>query len=787
MSYSLCIVESPAKCGKIQGFLGPGWKVVATMGHIRALEENVEAIGIDRDFQARYTFIKEKGKAMTAIRDAAKGAHTIFLAADDDREGEAIAYSVAVLLNLDTTKTPRAVFHEITKEAITKAISTPRRLDMNRVEAQQARAVLDMMVGFTISPLLWKHVGPSLSAGRCQTPALRLLVDREREITTFTSETSWRISGEWSSGSLKFKASLYDELSSEEDAMNFLDNIHGDTRASILSTKTQPRSESPPKPLITSTLQQEASALFSSQPKQTMKAAQRLYEQGHITYMRTDSTYMSDEAVKDACEWVKTNLGPEYLGPEYLGPEYLGPPTPIVSTKKTVAPVAAQEAHEAIRPTHMECIAPDGEWTGLELRIYKLIWQRAVQSIMAPARSEDHTVLFKALADPDEFVWQAIWKRSLFDGWKKAGAAAVVLDDDEELSTVDAATTAWSAATKLKAGDELKWNKLLAEPRESKPTGRFTEATLVRELERKGIGRPSTFASLVGTVLEKEYAKKEDKPAREIDTKSYHIEKVNQWPPICQIQKKKVGAEKQKLSPTTLGMSVHDFCIREFPHLFDYGFTKKMEDRLDLVAQGSEPWKGVCRDTWASYKDKLTELKKGPSLKPSEKMFGHVKAAQTKKGPLLMIEGEPTKFLGWPEGISFAEITQEHVTAFCEAKTAGALGDVICTLEEKQVIKKKGPYGFYVQWGDTRIPFVEDDTVDTIQTKLRAKGQSILHTIGPYEFRRGPYGVYMMKKGPVKGKAKPKFVSIPDALDPRILTEEAAARIYLNGSGNSKK
>lgn len=780
MSYSLCIVESPAKCGKIQGFLGTGWKVIASMGHIRALEENVDAIGLDRDFQARYTFIKEKGKATSAIRDAAKGAHTIFLAADDDREGEAIAYSIAILLNLDLAKTPRAVFHEITKDAVTKAVSNPRRLDMSRVEAQQARALLDMMVGFTISPLLWKHVGSGLSAGRCQTPALRLLVDRDREITSFKSQTSWRISGTWFTPTLTFQASLYDELEDEESAMNFLQNIHDDQKGVVLSTKTQPRMESPPKPLITSTLQQEASALFSSQPKATMKAAQKLYEQGHITYMRTDSSYMSEEAVADAQLWVKTNLGAEYLSS-------LNQPTKVKAKEKEKAPVAAQEAHEAIRPTHMENVSIEGDWTGFELRIYKLIWQRAVQSVMAPARSEDHTVLFKALGDPAEFVWQAIWKRSLFEGWKKAGAAAVVLDDDDEGSDASDSAAQWVAATKLKAGDPLLWKSLLAEPRETKPTGRFTEATLVRELERKGIGRPSTFASLVGTVLEKGYAKKEDKPPTEIEVSSYHIEKLKQWPPIRQIQKKKVGAEKQKLSPTPLGLSVHDFCIREFPQLFDYGFTKKMEDRLDLIAQGSEPWKQVCRDTWASYKDKLTDLKKVATKSTREKMFeGGVKAALTKKGPLLMIEGEPTKFLGWPGNIPFEEITQEQVTTFCEAKATGSLGDILGTLEEKQIIKKKGPFGFYIQWGDTRIPFVEGDTSESIQTKLYAKTQSLLHVIGPYEFRKGPYGVYMMKKGPVKGKAKPKFVSIPDALDPKILTEEAAARIYLNDTGRKK-
>lgn len=765
--YSLCIVESPAKCGKIQGFLGPGWKVVATMGHIRALEEDLDAIGINRDFQARYTFIKEKGKAMSAIRDAAKGASTIYLAADDDREGEAIAYSVAVLLNLDIAKTPRAIFHEITKPAVTKAVAQPRRLDMNRVEAQQSRAILDMMVGFTISPLLWKHVGPALSAGRCQTPALRLLVDREREITNFQAQMSWRISGNWTTKTLPFQASLVDELDAEEDAMNFLENLHDDTRGVILSTKTQPRTESPPKPLITSTLQQEASALFSFPPKTTMKAAQTLYEQGHITYMRTDSTYMSEEAVKDARDYVTKTYGEEYL--TGVGQKY----------KKADG---AQEAHEAIRPTHMEILVPDGNYTGVELRVYKLIWQRAIQSIMAPAKSEEHTVIFKALADPGEFNWQAVWKRSVFPGWKKVGLAAVVLDDDAE-AEADAEVATWAAATKLKQGDAVNWTTLAANPHETKATGRYTEATLVRELERKGIGRPSTFASLVGTVLEKEYAKKEDKPAVEVSVTSYHIEKVKQWPPTRQIQKKKVGAEKQKMTPTDLGISVHDFCIKEFPALFDYGFTKKMEDRLDLVAQGSEPWKNLCRDTWASYKDKLTDLKKAPSMKPGEKMFGDIKAIQSKKGPLLLIEkeGESTKFLGWPEGVSFASITQEQVTTFIEEK--GSL-DILGTLEDKPIVKKKGPYGFYVQWGDTKMPLTAEDTLDTLKAKLVAKGQSILHTLGPYEFRRGPYGVYMFKKA--KGKEKVKFVSLPDALDPRVLSEEAAAKIYSVGSSRKK-
>jgi len=769
MSYALCIVESPAKCAKIQGFLGPGWKVVASMGHIRALEEDLAAIGLDRDFEARYTFIKEKGKAMSGIKDAAAGAHTIYLAADDDREGEAIAYSVAVLLKLDPKKAKRAVFHEITKDAVVKAVNQPRLLDMNRVEAQQARAVLDMMVGFTISPLLWKHVGPSLSAGRCQTPALRLLVDREREITDFKSELSWRIKGAWLYGSLQIAASLFDELGDEESALNYLENIHDDTSGVVLSTKTQPRSEGPPKPLITSTLQQEASALFSFQPKQTMKAAQRLYEQGYITYMRTDSTALSAEAILEARTWIENAVGGEYLG-------VIGAPARV--TKGDVP--KAQEAHEAIRPTHADVtdLPDDEDWSAMERKIYRLVWQRTVQSLMAVAKSEDFIALFTASGDPGEFVWQSVWKRSLFLGWKKIGLGAVNLDDDEE-EGADAAASVWTAATKLKKGDLLKWTNLSAMPQETKAAGRYTEATLVRELERKGIGRPSTFASLVGTILEKGYTVKEDRPAKEVEVTSYHVEKPGQWPPVRQKEKKKMGAEKQKLSPTALGVSVHDFCVKEFPHLFAYGFTKGMEDRLDKVAEGSEHWKLVCRDTWGSYKDKLADLKKEPGSKAArEKVFSDsLKAVQTKKGPLLLREGEPVKFYGWPSGVSYQDMTEETALAFIESIGAA---DTIGEYNGEPIVKKKGPFGLYVQCGSTRIPFQPEDSVGAIVEKLKAKSQSVLHTIGPYEFRTGQYGPYMMKKG-VKA-----FVSIPQGLDPKVLTEEAAARIYKTGVDQQK-
>jgi DNA topoisomerase-1 len=777
MSYSLCIVESPAKCGKIQGFLGTGWKVLASMGHIRSLEEDLGAVGIDRDFEPRYTFMKEKGKTLSALKEAAKDAHTVYLAADDDREGEAIAFSVALLLGLNPATTHRAVFHEITKTAVTAAIQSPRRLDMNRVNAQQARAILDMLVGFTISPLLWKHVGPGLSAGRCQTPALRLLVDREKDILNFKAETSWQISGTWTSPSKKFtfNAKLFDSLEDEESALNYLENIHAEKGAHVVNTKTQPRSESAPKPFITSSLQQEASVLFSSQPKQTMKAAQRLYEQGHITYMRTDSAILSEQAKTEGAAWIAKEFGAEYLG----------------SSKKTVVnSTNAQEAHEAIRPTHMNMttLPPTEEWSPHEQKLYKLIWQRTIQSLMAASRHEEHTVLFVADGDPAEFIWQNTWKRSLFAGWKRVGLGRVNIDEHTEEKDETTEESLWKVATSFKQGDTLEWKSLAAEPQESRPTGRYTEATLVRELESRGIGRPSTFASLVGTLLEKDYTRKEDKPAQEVEVASYHVEKSGQWPPIRQLSKKKVGAEKQKMTPTALGLSVHEFCMREFPVLFAYDFTKSMEERLDKIASGGEPWKQVCRDTWDSYKDKYATLKTGAGSKGTkERGFDDgVKAVQTKKGPLLLIEGpgeKEVKFLGWPAGVAFHEITQEQVSTFCESALAGP--QILGEHKGTPIEKKKGPYGWYAQCGATKIPLQAGDTLGKIQDRLLEKEQSVLHKIGAFEFRKGPYGVYMFKKE--TGGKKPSFVSIPDGLDPKALTEEAAARIYTTGIEQKKK
>jgi DNA topoisomerase-1 len=788
---NLVIVESPAKCSKIQGFLGPGWIVQATYGHIRALQEDLDAIGLERDFEPTYAFLKEKAKSISSLKEAAKKADTIYLASDDDREGEAIAYSVAVLLGLNPATTPRAVFHEITSSAVKQAVANPRRIDMNRVNAQQARSVLDMMVGFTISPLLWSYVGPALSAGRCQTPALRLLCEKEEQIAKFSAETVWKLKGDWQtqSNAFGFPGALKDELEDKESALNFLENIHEETTATVFTAETKGWSESSPKPLITSTLQQEVSALYSCPPKKTMMIAQKLYEQGHITYMRTDHATLSEEA-KGLAEEMVTRL---------YGDTYVNKTEKKVSKGKE-APVQAQEAHEAIRPTHFDMVMLpcDEKWDDVDRKIYRLIWARSIQSVMAASKGDERIVTFLADGDPGEFPWESKWRRTTFPGWRRVGLSAVQLDETELAAEADAAQATWIQAISLRQGDKLVWKTLEAGPVTSKPPPRYNEATLVRELEKKGIGRPSTYASLVGTLLEKKYSEKKDTPATPTAVVSYILSALGQWPPKETKVTKQMGAEKDKMVPTPLGQNLLKFCLQEFKELFEYDFTAQMETRLDKIAQGGEPWKQVCRDTWDSYKTHYAELKttkkgsKGAELKAARvaesaakvKEFADgIKAVIGRKGPIILKEDpngdkEKTKFYGWPHGVDFQTLTEDQVLQFIQSVDHPAPSSW-GSFQGQPIVIKKGPHGHYAQAGSFNVKVSDGDTAEMLQQRFEEKSKASLHTLGEFEFRQGQYGPFMYKK--TTGGKKPQFVSLPEGLDPKSLTLEAAERIYSNG------
>lgn len=770
---NLLIVESPAKCKKISSFLGPSYRVLATMGHIRALDEDLDAVGIDRDFEPRFKFIKEKTKSMKAILDAAAEAKTVYLAADDDREGEAIAYSVACLLKKDPLSFPRAVFHEITETAIRKAVANPRKIDLNKVYAQQARSVLDMLVGFTISPLLWKHVGRGLSAGRCQTPALRLVYDKERSIKSHTIQTSWTVKGNF-----PFEAKMDDDLEDQESALNYLENIHLTQSAVVASATVSPWTANPPKPLITSTLQQEASALYKMNPKSTMKIAQGLYEAGHITYMRTDFAVLSEEAIAEAKEWVKEAHGAEYVGSSVLADKAKVKKSEVKKPQATKpeSSSTAQEAHEAIRPTHFSIEELPGDWTPQDKKIYSLIWKRAVQSVMAPAKGQNLTVKLIFAGDTD-FPWTAKWKKTDFPGWQILGMPAD-LDSEEEEEDSD-----WKQGIALTVGTTLEWSTIQAAPKRSKASPRFTEATLIRDLEKKGIGRPSTFASLVEVLFEKSYVEKKDITGEKATYTTLNITH-GKWPPITQSTQISLGAEKQKLVPTALGASVVEFCLKEFPQLFAYDFTAQMENRLDSISQGKENWKALCHNTWDSYKEdykRLGDKSTVPSSSEKVKDFGNgFKAVMSKSGPLLVQEGEEKEskkatFYSFPPDKTVLDITEEEARAWivhlAEASNMGQY-------EGEIIVKKKGPYGNFLECKGIRIPHVEEDTTEQIIVKFTeaAAANENKVTVGPYRFAVGKYGPYMYKD-----IIKKIFVSIPSNIDPKKLTEAEAAALYKSG------
>lgn len=827
---SLIIVESPSKCAKIQGFLGPGFKVIASLGHIRALVPKLESVGLHNDFKPDYDWITAKARAITQIKEEAKKAKTIYLSGDPDREGEMISYSVCLLLKLDPVTTPRLIYTEITEKALKAAVAKPTVLDMSKVNAQQARSMLDLMIGFTISPLLWKSVGPALSAGRCQIPCLRLVADKEKVIADFTSTLSWVVSGNFikrektksKSKSISFSATLEDELEDEDSAQNYLDNHSTETEAQVLSNTVKKTSAAPPLPLITSTLQQQASNLYRAAPAQTMRAAQKLYEAGHITYMRTDHAVLSEEAVAETRDYIIGVWGEEYCstGP---GPAAEEKPKKKKTAKKKEEESAnagpkAQEAHEAIRPTHIDLTAlPTAEdsWSTLERNLYRLIWLRTVQSCMAAAKGEQATIRFAFTGEETDLPWRASFSRTTFAGWKATVTKETTEETEENPEATPSDEAQWAFGQTLVAGTPLTYTQLQAKAHITKPASRYSEASLIQDLESKGIGRPSTYASLLETIQEKSYVEKRDTPARTVEYNTYSVTPSKSVEKA--VEQRKVGGEKDRLYPTALGLSVLEYCVNHFGDLFDYGFTAGMEARLDAIAAGDEPWKQVLKDTWASYKDRYEELLSDKGDGKRREFEGGIVAVNTAKGPLLLkeeataseskentigvadggkkkgkksaqakAESKESKatFYGWPVGYTLQTITQEAIDTFLSQKTAETTEVQVGTMNDTPIVRKKGPYGLYVQCGDLKVPWKEDDTEESLIERLGAKEGSTLRVVGDYTVKNGPYGIYMYStaKPQAKGKyTKPTFVSVPKDADWKNATEAQLAAIYSAG------
>jgi DNA topoisomerase-1 len=810
----LVIVESPAKCGKIAGFLGDGYKVHATMGHIRALEESLDSVGIDRDWEPRYAELATKREAIAKLRTAARGCETVILASDDDREGEGIAWHVCSILKLNPATTQRIVFHEITKPAILAAVAAPRTLDMNKVNAQQARAMLDLLVGFTISKVLWSRVGPKLSAGRCQTPALRLVAERDAEVENHKAAAYWRLSGSASPPrhpTLALEIQAAEDLATGEEATAVLSTVHANSTATVKTVKESVSTSAPPKPYITSTLQQDASSLHGLGPKATMQAAQKLYEAGHITYMRTDNPQLSTEAATAIRAYVTEKHGAEYVGvegqhtiPSSDGAAPAADEKPKKKSKKAAATTeatekpAAQAAHEAIRPTHPE--APDPDISDPAQRtVYKLVWRRATQSQMAPAQADVRKVTLALDADPDR-IWNAEQTKTKFAGYK-------ILDAKDPAKEA-AAETAWAAfSPHLAPGAKLAWTTLKADEHFTKPKGRFTEASLIAELEKRGIGRPSTFASLVSTILDREYVEKTNVEGTSQDSTHLTI-RPKQWPPTAKLESHKVGAEKNKLRSTALGRSVASFLTKEFTDLFNYDFTAAMEGDLDAIAHGTKPWKALLQTTWDSYKDRYTSMSAStPETRAAAKagrervLAEGLKVILSRKGPLLVRDppvGSPktakATFASLPAGKSFETVTADDATAAFSAAAEARAGELVGNLGTDEIRKKKGPYGFYAECKGVRVPLKGDEDLTRIQEKLTAKISFATTTaetgaapyerkLGDYTIKRGPYGLYFYKHT----LKRVTFVKFPEGPDPDKVSVGDLNALYSAGAAKKRR
>ena len=589
MAKNLVIVESPAKAKTIEKFLGSDYKVASSFGHIADLPTKEIGVDTEGDFTPKYIVSKDKKDVVKKLKSLAKTAEMVWLASDEDREGEAIAWHLAEELKLEDDKTKRIVFHEITKSAILKAIDNPRKIDYNLVNAQQARRVLDRLVGYELSPVLWRKVKGGLSAGRVQSVAVRLIVEREREIQDFTAQASYRIDAEFSTEEGKsFKAKIPKNFDTKEEAEQFLkDNLGASLKVSDLTTK--PAKKTPAPPFTTSTLQQEAARKLYFSVSKTMTMAQRLYEAGHITYMRTDSVNLSEEARKGAKEEIEKAYGDKYAKARQFKGKSKG----------------AQEAHEAIRPTSFKKHTISGDRD--QQRLYELIWKRAIASQMSDAQLERTNV--KIEADKHDNQFSANGEVLKFDGFLKVYLEGSDDEDEEQSGMLPA----------LKVSQALNNEYITATERFTRPPYRYTEASLVKKLEELGIGRPSTYAPTISTVQSRNYIEKGSVDGTEREYLQFTLkdQKVRE-----EKLSETVGSDKGKLVPTATGMVVNDFLVNHFSNILDYNFTARVEESFDNIAEGNEEWKSMMKNFYKDFHPHVQDVAQNAEREVGERILG---------------------------------------------------------------------------------------------------------------------------------------------------------------------
>ena len=749
MQENLVIVESPAKAKTIEKFLGESFLVKSSYGHIRDLSKKNLGIDIEHNFLPEYIISDDKIKVVQELRSLVKKAKTVWLASDEDREGEAIAWHLAEVLELDPTQTKRIVFHEITKEAIQNAIKTPRTVDLNLVNAQQARRILDRLVGFELSPLLWKKVKPSLSAGRVQSVAVRLIVEREREIMAFTQTSNFRVTGQFEPNNKEYtlKAELDRRFEEKEQAHKFLERCIG-ASFSISNVDKKPGKRSPAAPFTTSTLQQEAGRKLGYSVSQAMTIAQKLYEAGLITYMRTDSVNLSDTAISAAEKAIKSMYGVEYHNRRQYRTKAKG----------------AQEAHEAIRPTYMENATVEG--TPQERRLYELIWKRTIASQMSDALTEKTTITIGAPSIEEKFV--AAGEIVKFDGFLKVYKESADDESNEDEAEV--------LLPPIKVGEQQNAKEINAVQRFAQRPPRYAESSLVKKMEELGIGRPSTYAPTISTIINRGYVIKEDRAGfeRNIETLTLKKDKITE-----KVAKENYGAEKAKLFPSDIGMLVTDFLSEHFSNIMNYDFTAKVEKDFDIIAEGKIKWEEMIRKFYSPFHKDVELTMETSTPTKGEKVLGvDPKTGKTvsvrigRFGPIAQLgssEEEPV-YAGLQKGQLIETITLEEALKLFEFPRN--LGEY----EGKAVQVGIGRFGPYVKHASKYVSIPKTDSpseinleraIELIEAKRKADSEKVIKTFNEepeLQVLNGRFGPYIAFNG--------ANYKIPKTTDPKALTLE---------------
>jgi DNA topoisomerase-1 len=791
---TLLIVESPAKAKTIEKLLGPNYIVKSSFGHIRDLVKDKNDFGIDieNNFKPKYKIMATRTKQIKDIQDVMKTIDRVFLAADEDREGEAIAWHCAIVFKIPLDELNRITFNEITKNALEKAVSNPRKIDISMVNSQQARRILDRLVGFELSPILWKHVKPELSAGRVQSVCLKIITDKENDINNFLDNKFYKTIGIFNNNIISTLNKLFEK---EQEALDFLE-LSKVSIYSVENIETKRNEKRPPPPYITSSIQQDIGNRYGLPAKKIMSILQTLYEGGLITYHRTDSTNLSTFAMDEIKKYISTHIGSNYLHPR------------IYKTKSK----CAQEAHEAIRPTYFDKIELDDTFTDLDKKVYALIWKRTVASQMSAYVYDAITITIN-ISNNNELKFITKSEKSIFDGYKKIYEEIQEKKDDE-----DDVLLSNDILNNIEIGKILDLNKITITEKYKNPPARYTEASLIKKMELLGIGRPSTYANIIETILDRNYVEKKDIEGKKVDSSEFtYVNNKNKKEITKKVIKTSIGAEKKKMIPTEIGKITLDFLEKNFQDIVNYGFTNSMENKLDIIASGSLEWTQAVGEFYSLFHPKVELLNNTPSQKAEhnkKRIVGtnengkNIYAYIAKYGPVLQIgedKDKEKKYIKLDDKFNVETVSMDDIQSMIKfPKSLGKHKDL-------DIIVKNGPYGFYLVYNkkNYKIPpqfnelltleeaiqcventftkeTIKQDNDENEKSNDDDKPLSVnknVKSIGEFHIKIGKYGPYILYNG--------KFYKIKSEYVPENLTEEDCIKIIgvnniNDGSNNTK-